>query len=121
MLPPLSDEVWIDVTSAQRAEDAGQDVEVPLPPKYGSGDFAKPSYWRARGKLDVPKERFISYPGAEDQEEPSRVIGWAGWGHADRMAALGELWSGHLQGLMTAQGLSEGDLRAWRPEKRGRG
>ena len=27
-------------------------------------DFGTHSYWRHRGKLDVPKERFISYPGA---------------------------------------------------------
>ncbi len=34
--------------------------DVPVPEKYGSVDFQKGSYWSNRGKLDVPKERFIS-------------------------------------------------------------
>jgi hypothetical protein len=29
---------------------------VPVPPKYGSGDFKKSVWWSLRGKLDVPKE-----------------------------------------------------------------
>ena len=39
----------------------------------------------------MPKERFISYPGVVDDEDPSPIIGWAGWDHADRMTALGRL------------------------------
>jgi hypothetical protein len=30
-----------------------------------SADFLKNSFWQARGKLDVPTERFIFYPDAE--------------------------------------------------------
>jgi Domain of unknown function (DUF7008) len=49
----------------QREEDkTGKRLEIDVPPKYASADFAKQSYWRHRGKLDVPKERFISYPNA---------------------------------------------------------
>jgi len=33
-----------------------------VPPKYTSADFRKNSYWQARGKLDMPKERFVLYP-----------------------------------------------------------
>ena len=32
---------------------------IPVPPKYTSADFLKSDYWRLRGKLDVPKERWI--------------------------------------------------------------
>jgi hypothetical protein len=88
--------LWQKTWAAQRAEDAweaggkqGPRPTVPLPPKYGSGDFLQQHWWRLRGKLDVPKERFIAYPGAEEGTSP--VIGWAGWDHADRMAALGML------------------------------
>src|SRR6185295_6406862 len=37
--------------------------EIPVPPKYDSKDFRSSTMWSLRGKLDVPKERFISYPG----------------------------------------------------------
>lgn len=61
---------------------------VPVPPKYTSKDFRKSSYWQHRGKLDVPKERFILYPGCERAADPSPVIGWAGWNHLERAQAL---------------------------------
>ncbi|MEV4109314.1 BREX-2 system adenine-specific DNA-methyltransferase PglX [Nonomuraea sp. NPDC049695] len=80
---------WEHVWDLQRQEDAAPDEpakkrirdSIPVPPKYTSADFAKPSYWRARGKLDVPKERFISYsvPG---------LYGWAGWDHREQAQAL---------------------------------
>jgi hypothetical protein len=62
--------------------------EVPVPPKYAFADFKKASYWRLRGKLDVPKERWILYPGAERQVDPAPVIAWAGWDHKQQAQAL---------------------------------
>jgi hypothetical protein len=62
--------------------------EVPVPPKCASADFKKASYWRLRGKLDVPKERWILYPGAERQVDPAPVIAWAGWDHKQQAQAL---------------------------------
>src|SRR5690606_26342326 len=53
--------------------------DIPVPPKYGAGDFQKATYWRLRGKLDVPKERFVSFPHCEREADPSPVVGWAGW------------------------------------------
>jgi hypothetical protein len=35
-------------------------LSIPVPPKYTSADFLKTDFWRLRGKLDVPKERWIS-------------------------------------------------------------
>ena len=61
-----------------------------MPPKYGNGDFKKSVWWSLRGKLDVPKERWVSYPGAERTEDPSPVIAWAGWDHAQQARALAE-------------------------------
>lgn len=90
---------WQQVWQLQRAEDRGEKVSIPVPPKYGPGDFLKPTYWKARGKLDVPKERFIGYPGAALPHDDSEVIGWAGWDHAQRgQALLG------LATTMTAEG-----------------
>jgi hypothetical protein len=62
--------------------------DLPVPPKYGSGDFKKAVWWALRGKLDVPKERWVLYPGAERNEDPSPVLAWAGWDHAQQAQAL---------------------------------
>ena len=61
---------------------------IAVPPKYTSADFRKNSYWQARGKLDVPKERFILYPDAGRETDPTPLLGWAGWDHAQQSLAL---------------------------------
>ena len=45
-------------------------------------------FWHLRGKLDVPKERFISYPFCERDADPTPVIAWAGWDHLQQAKAL---------------------------------
>jgi hypothetical protein len=81
--------VWERTWDLQRKQDAGQDVgDIPVPPKYTSADFLKQDYWRLRGKLDVPKERWISYPYVQTESDPSLVVGWAGWDHLQQAAAL---------------------------------
>jgi hypothetical protein len=67
--------------------------KIPVPPKYGSGDFRSSDIWKARGKLDVPKERFISYPGCERATDPTPVYGWAGWDHLGQAQALTALYT----------------------------
>jgi hypothetical protein len=81
---------WERTWDLQREEDVtGTRLDTPVPPKYQGADFQKQSYWRHRGKLDVPKERFISYPGASpDSDKDSLLIGWAGWDHKDQATAL---------------------------------
>ncbi len=53
--------------------------KIPVPAKYTSKDFLK-QYWRLRGKLDVPKERWVSFPHCEG-EDGTLVIAWAGYDH----------------------------------------
>ncbi|GGQ80698.1 DNA methylase [Streptomyces althioticus] len=85
---------WEEIWDLQRKEDAAPDEpakrkirdSIPVPPKYTSADFLRPSYWRARGKLDVPKERFISY-GRTNAATPE-LYGWAGWDHQEQAQAL---------------------------------
>ncbi|MEU9332093.1 BREX-2 system adenine-specific DNA-methyltransferase PglX [Streptomyces sp. NPDC048290] len=80
---------WEQVWEQQREEDrTGERLDIKVPPKYTSADFAKNSFWSNRGKLDVPKERFISYPGASPDSDPSLLLGWAGWNHRDQADAL---------------------------------
>jgi hypothetical protein len=80
---------WERVWDEQREEDrTGKRRDIKVPPKYTSADFVKHSYWSHRGKLDVPKERFVSYPGASPDGDPSLLLGWAGWNHRDQAEAL---------------------------------
>lgn len=79
---------WQTVWDLQRREDAGETVTIPVPPKYAQADFRRTPYWRARGKLDVPKERFILYPDLARNADSSPVLGWAGWSHRDQALAL---------------------------------
>ncbi len=61
---------------------------IPVPPKYATADFLKTDFWRLRGKLDVPKERWISYPHCATDSDPTLVVGWAGWNHLEQATAL---------------------------------
>ncbi|MEU4263184.1 BREX-2 system adenine-specific DNA-methyltransferase PglX [Streptomyces argenteolus] len=162
---------WEHVWDLQRQEDAAPDEmarrkirdSIPVPPKYASADFLRPSFWKARGKLDVPKERFISY-GQSNAATPE-LYGWAGWDHREQAYALDAYIASHealtseeltpfLAGLLELQpwldqwhdefdadfgaspaaffrgdrqmvqgehGLTDDDLRAWRPVAAKRG
>ncbi|MFL0026932.1 BREX-2 system adenine-specific DNA-methyltransferase PglX [Streptomyces sp. NBUL23] len=156
---------WEHVWDLQRQEDAAPDElakrkirdAIPVPLKYTSADFLRLSFWKARGKLDVPKERFISY-GQSNAATPE-LYGWAGWDHREQAYALDAYIASHealtaedltpfLAGLLELQpwldqwhnefdatfgsspatyfrgdrqmvqgenGLTDDDLRAWRP------
>lgn len=81
--------VWERTWELQRQEDAGVKVgDIPVPPKYATADFVKTDFWRLRGKLDVPKERWISYPHCHTDSDPSLLVGWAGWDHLQQAGAL---------------------------------
>ena len=79
------DYLTVKEAEAKKKEDIG---DIPVPPKYQAKDFVKASYWKLRGKLDVPKERFISYPGCERDTDKTLVITWAGWDHLHQAQAL---------------------------------
>lgn len=80
---------WEDCWALQRREDAGEDVgKIPVPPKYQGKDFQKADFWRLRGGLDVPKERWVSYPGCERGADGSLPIAWAGWDPLQQATAL---------------------------------
>ncbi|MEY9215069.1 BREX-2 system adenine-specific DNA-methyltransferase PglX [Thermobifida halotolerans] len=87
---------WEQVWAQQREEDrTGRRLDIPVPPRYTSADFRQPSYWALRGRLDVPRERFVSYPDAAPSGGPALVVGWAGWDHAQRAEALMDLVEAH--------------------------
>jgi hypothetical protein len=65
--------------------------DIPVPPQYASADFATATYWGLRGQLDVPKERFVSFPfvtGADGQT----MVAWAGYDHLQLAKAIGDFY-----------------------------
>jgi hypothetical protein len=86
-------EAWERTWALQRREDAGEDVgTIAVPPKYGQPDFADKASWKLRGKLDVPKERFVAYPGLGRDTDPTPLVGWAGWDHLESAQALAAVY-----------------------------
>jgi hypothetical protein len=87
---------WQRTWELQRVEDDGVPLpdglpRIPVPPKYAQADFHKTSYWQARGKLDVPKERFVSIAAAERESDPSLVLAWSGFDHEQLAQAIATL------------------------------
>jgi hypothetical protein len=82
---------WEATWQLQRREDAGEQVgDIPVPPKYTSADFIASDgarYWALRGKLDVPKERWVSFPHCEGPDG-TLVIAWAGYDHLQLARAI---------------------------------
>lgn len=64
---------------------------IPVPDKYGPKDLLR-HYWGLRGKLDVPKERFVTVPGGNIDEDTTPLVGWAGWSHLQVAQALSGLY-----------------------------
>lgn len=84
---PAGDPQRLTESEAKRLK-AEQVGDIPVPPKYKSTDFLEQTFWRLRGKLDVPKERFVSYPKCERDADPTLPIAWAGWDHLQQARAL---------------------------------
>jgi len=81
--------LWEKMWCSQREEDdGGCNVQVDSPPEFDKKDFQSDASWYMRGKLDVPKERWISYPHCSTDSDPTLVVGWAGWNHLEQATAL---------------------------------
>jgi hypothetical protein len=61
--------------------------DIPVPPRYTSGDFQNSTFWRLRGKLDVPKERWVSFPYCEADDD-TLMVAWAGYDHLQLARAI---------------------------------
>lgn len=81
---------WERTWTLQRQEDAGEAVDIPVPPKYKSEDFVKTSFWRHRDQLDIPRERFIAYSQAS--QDGTELIGRASWDHLAQAQALATVY-----------------------------
>ena len=86
--PDIGARVDRAIEQEQRRRKAEEVGDVPVPPKYNKNDFLTADYWRLRGGLDVPKERFVSFPRCERDVGGSPVVTWAGYDHLARARAI---------------------------------
>jgi hypothetical protein len=92
---------WEEVWRLQRNEDSRiTGLNIQAPPKYVAKDFKNVDFWRLRGGLDVPKERFILYLGLERDSDRTPVLGWAGWTQLEQARAL----AAYYQRMRTEEG-----------------
>ncbi|WP_089101942.1 BREX-2 system adenine-specific DNA-methyltransferase PglX [Streptomyces hyaluromycini] len=86
---------WEELWKAQRWDDSqghiDSEVPHPVPPRFTSADFLRPSYWRRRGKYDMPSERFVSFASSASPLSLTTTIGWAGWSADERALAVLDL------------------------------
>jgi hypothetical protein len=77
---------FLIVAEAKRRKQA-EVGDIPVPPKYKTVDFQS-HFWRLRGGLDVPKERFVSFPHCARDADPSLPVLWAGHDHLARARGI---------------------------------
>jgi hypothetical protein len=65
--------------------------DIPVPPKYAKEDFLAGPAWGLRGKLDVPKERFVSFPSVTTADGTA-LVAWAGSDHLQLAKAVSGLY-----------------------------
>lgn len=74
--------------AAQELDAVPANPEIEVPPRYTSADFLPGKFWSLRGKLDVPKERFVSLPHCGPDADPTMLIMWAGFDHRQQALAI---------------------------------
>ncbi len=89
-----------------KAEKKAKVGDIPVPPKYKSADMLPGPIWRLRGKLDVPKERFVSFPHCQRDADPTLVITWAGFDHLQQLQAVAAYY------------MAMKEREGWPPERR---
>ncbi len=89
------------IKEEQTLRKAAEVGAIPVPPKYKQDDYRDGVCWKLRGALDVPKERFVSFPGLErSNDAASPMLLWAGYDVKARALAL----TGHLYEMLQREG-----------------
>ncbi|WP_028211989.1 BREX-2 system adenine-specific DNA-methyltransferase PglX [Paraburkholderia mimosarum] len=97
----LTDEPIEVMREEQATRKAAEVGVVPVPPKYKQADYREGVYWKLRGALDVPKERFVCFPGLERSNDAgSPMLLWAGYDAKARALAL----TGYLYEMLQREG-----------------
>lgn len=80
------------IAEEQRRRKQEEVGTIPVPAKYTVKDFRSQDHWRLRGGLDVPKERFVSFPYCSPEADGSLLVTWAGHNHLARAMAIGTFY-----------------------------
>lgn len=89
------------IQAEQARRKAAEVGAIPVPPKFKQEDFRDGVFWKLRGALDVPKERFVSFPGLERANDAgSPMLLWAGYDAKARALAL----TGYLYEMLQREG-----------------
>jgi hypothetical protein len=89
------------INDEQARRKAAEVDSIPVPPKYKQEDYRDGVCWKLRGALDVPKERFVSFPGLErSSDAASPMLLWAGYDATARALAL----AGYLYEMLQREG-----------------
>ena len=90
-----------EISKEQERRKQAEVGAIAVPPKYKPEDFREGTYWKLRGALDVPKERFVSFPGLERSNDAgSPMLLWAGYDAKARALAL----TGYLYEMLQREG-----------------
>jgi hypothetical protein len=90
-----------DISKEQERRKQAEVGAIAVPPKYKPEDCREGAYWKLRGALDVPKERFVNFPGLERSNDAgSPMLLWAGYDAKARALAL----TGYLYEMMQREG-----------------
>lgn len=93
---------WQSTWAHQRVEDKDGFTRIgaaPAPPVYSAEDYRDGTAARLRGRVDIPRERFVRYPNASRDGDRTDTLGWSGWDQAHQALALATLiQSGEQQG-----------------------
>ncbi|MDC0721696.1 BREX-2 system adenine-specific DNA-methyltransferase PglX [Nannocystis bainbridge] len=81
-------QAWEQTWEDQRREDAGERVTPAVPPTYAQPDFNTRRIFELRGKLDVPRERYIAFTEVHGSTDAGTLYGWAGWTPLQRLKAI---------------------------------
>ncbi|WP_295584573.1 BREX-2 system adenine-specific DNA-methyltransferase PglX [uncultured Lamprocystis sp.] len=89
------------IKEEQARRKAAEVGSIPVPPKYKQEDYRDGVCWKLRGALDVPKERFVGFPGLERSNDAgSPMLLWAGYDAKARALAL----AGYLYEMLQREG-----------------
>ena len=79
---------WGKTWEDQRRQDSGEHISPAKPPKFSQPDFQKADYYRLRGKVDIPSERFVAFTEVPGRDGADTLYGWAGWTPLQRLKAI---------------------------------
>lgn len=94
---PANHDDHLDASEVAGAKRDARVDRIAPPPPYARGDFRDATTWTLRGKLDMPKERFVLYPQTRLGADASLVVGWAGWDHLQEARALAAIYTARQQ------------------------